>query len=492
MKRLVNILVCIVLASSAMAQEDTHVVDSLLNVLSMQEGREKVKTMLELTWDFYDVSFDDCIKWGEKAIAEAQSLNEFDLEAEANYTLGVQYAQHSDLDLAKHYLYLAYSQYLQIDDSDYVREFGWVFSSTKFAFLSLWNIAAYELTIGNIDTSYVVFQKALPLAERMEDTLACAQVHGNLAIAYYQLNDFKRSITELSTSRKYYESLNDSAALVQTDFHLATLYGEVGKTDEARRLYHSVIPKLEAYGMYDVLLVAYKNYGILFERDFVNYDSAQYFFNKALAVTELEDISRRERQTMANSKADVLVELGNVAVGQSDLEQAMAYFDEALQLAKTNNYHFGQMQAMLGLGQLYAKQGKAAQSLQYLERYADEADRSGITMMEHVVRKSLILDYARLGRFAEMEKKLDELDEQRAALSRENADLYEQNTVLGEELQGLLQQYDTQNAQIEILQTQRNHYRLAFFGLLALVLFVVVLFFAYKIVRKKRAKSVNP
>ena len=147
---------------------------------------------------------------------------------------------------------------------------------------------------------------------------------------------------------------------------------------------------------------------------------------------------------------------------------------------------------MFGLGQLCAKQGRASQSLQYLERYAVEAAQSGITMMEHAVRKSRILDYARLSRFDEMEKELDVLDEQRAALSRENADLYEQSGLLSDEVQDILWKNDLQNEQIETLQTQRNHYRLAFFGLLSIVIFTVVLLIAYKIVRKNRTKSVKP
>ena len=68
MKRLLNILVFFCLASTTIAQEDTRIVDSLSSVLVSQEGREKVLTMIELTWEFYDISFDDGIRWGEKAI----------------------------------------------------------------------------------------------------------------------------------------------------------------------------------------------------------------------------------------------------------------------------------------------------------------------------------------------------------------------------------------------------------------------------------------
>ena len=475
MKRLLLILSIVFCSTWTFAQDDTHVVDSLENALTTQQGYERIKTMIQMVWAFYDVSFDDGIAWGEKAIQLSHEAGDVGLEAEALYAVGVQYGYHNDLDLAQDYLKKAYSLFEQAGNEPK-------------AFDALWNQAYFEMLLGNVDTACSTFQKLLAMAEQRHDNLACAQVHANLAVVYYQMNDFNGSIEALKASRGYYESLNDSAALVQADFNLATLYGDFGKTEEARRLYQAVIPKLEAYDMSDVLLLAYKNYGQLFERDHIDYDSANYYFKKALTIAELDGISRQDRQTMSNSKADVLTELGNVAMGQTEFQQALSYYEEALLLAEDNGYHFGQMQAVFGLGQLYSKQGKASQSLQYLERYADEAVQSGITMMEHAVRKSLILDYARLGRFTEMEKELDELDEQRAALSRENADLYEQIGLVGDEAQGLLQQYDSQNKQIATLQTQRDQYRLAFFGLLAIAVFMVVLLVVYKIVRKKRAK----
>jgi hypothetical protein len=56
-------------------------------------------------------------------------------------------------------------------------------------------------------------------------------------------------------------------------------------------------------------------------------------------------------------------------------------------------------------------------------------------------------------------------------------------------MEDLLIQYESQSEQIQTLQTQRNHYRLAFFGLLAIALFALALMIAYKIVRRKRANN---
>lgn len=475
MKRLLLIVSFIVCSGWAFAQDDTHVVDSLENVLTTQQGTERIETMIQMVWAFYDVSFDDGIDWGEKAKQLAHESGDMELEAQAIYALGVQYGYHNDLDLAQNYLKEAYDLFEQVGNE-------------AKAFDALWNQAYFELILGNMDTASIAFQKVMAMAERIQDSMAYALAGFNLGVIQYQRNDFEGAIAAFKASRKMYEMFNDSVSLAMADVNLATCYGECGRSDEARLLFVSVIPRLVALKEYDYLLLAYKNYGLLFERDHINFDSACYYFDKALEVTTLEGLSPEDRQTMSNAKADVLVELGNVAYERMEIQQAVNYFEEALALAENNRYHFGQMQAMVGLGQLYAKQGMASQSLYYLERYADEMSRSGITMMEHPVRKALILDYARLGRFAEMEKELETLDEQRAALARENADVVGQNQNLQEDAEGLLRQYKEQNNQIQSLQSQRNHYRLAFFGLLAIVLFVLVLLVVHKIVLKKRAK----
>ena len=99
-----------------------------------------------------------------------------------------------------------------------------------------------------------------------------------------------------------------------------------------------------------------------------------------------------------------------------------------------------------------------------------------------------MLNYARLGKFDDLESELSDFEEEYNGLLRENADIYDNLQQLRDEVSDLIVDHDSQNNQIQTLQAQRNQYRLAFFGLLAITLFAVVLFVAYKIVRKKRSK----
>lgn len=478
MKRLYNILILLFLSSFSFAQDETRVIDSLESVMANQEGREKVETMMELSRAFFDFSFDDCIDWGEKAIQLSREFGDVELEADANFSIGIHYGYHSDHDLAQIYLKQSLFLYQQSKNDDK-------------AFESLWNLAYFEMILGNMDTAYMAFQEVLLVAEQRHDSLAYAQASDNLAFVQYQRNDFDEAIKAYKFSRNIYDLLNDSLALAQTNLNLAIILGECGRINESRELFVKVIPQLEAFQEDNLLLTAYKNYGMLFARDFINYDSASYYFEKALVCAESETLSRADRQTVVNTKADLLVEMGNVAVSRHNEDLATNCFKEAFSLAEDNKYHFGLMQAALSLGQIFALQGDAALSLHYLEIYAKEARVSGITMMESAAKKPLILDYARLGRFDEMTAELDAFDEQKQVLQRENNDLYDQINSLQDEAQWLLSKYETQNTKIATLQTQRNHYRLAFFGLLAIMFALGILLVAYKIVRKKRAKSVK-
>ena len=477
MGRWTNIFLFMLVAATGFAQE-TRIVDSLETILPTQQGRDKVLTMIELTWEFYPISFDDCIDWGEKAIKEAHDQGFADLEADATYALAMQYGYHADLDLAKAYLKKAYRLHQAVNNESR-------------GFEDLWNQAYFEQVWGNVDTAYQDYKVVLAAAERLNDSLAIAQVHFNLAIIQYHWQNFGEAEIGFKKSSRMYRLLGDTLRVARTNANLANLYSEWSRYDEAERLFHQVIPTFEAYSDYGWLLRVYKNFGQLFAKGHVDLDSASYYFMKALACTEHEALSQNSSNAMANEKSDLLVEMGNVALLRQDEKTAEKYFMEAHDLAEGNKYHFGRMQAALSIGQLYANQGKAAASLHYLTVYADEAALSGITMMEPTVKKPLIIDYARLDRFEEMEAELDALDEHRAALMRENADVYTRLNALQDEAATLVQQYESQNQELSSLKSALNQYRLAFFGLLAIVLAVLVFAVAHKIVRKNKAKREN-
>ena len=474
MKRLMLIVVFAVFSTWAFAQEETRVVDSLRSVLATQEGREKVKTMIELTWEFYEVSYDDCLDWGEKAIKEAHRLGFDDLEARAIYVLGLQYAYHGDLDLAKQYLKESYDKYLALSD-------------TENAFESLWDIATYELLLGNIDTAYTVYQKALDVAE--EDFYhGRAVIFLNLGNIEYKKGNMEKAYDYFVQAKQVFESLDDEQMEVFAEKEIACVCSDRGQADLARKMFWELIPKLIIIEDYCSLCDVTKRLGGLYMNVFVNYDSAAYYLQKSLDYSFMPMKNQEDVVDANNLRTEALVEIANLRMRNGDNMGAEKSYVEALALAEEHGYQFGQMQAYAGLVAFYAQTKQALKSLHYYECYKELEKATGILTTRPLLRKYVAMDYAHLGRFYDLYKELEGFEDESTALLRENGDVYEQNRNLEQYVQNLLAQYESQNEQIKSLQSQRDQYRLAFYGLLAIALFIVVLFVAYKIVRKKRAK----
>ena len=478
MKRLLNILVFFALALPTSPQEETRIVDSLRNVLPTQEGREKVLTMIELTWEFYDVSYDDCLDWGEKAIKEAHDLGYADLEAKANYVLGIQYAYHGDLDLAKEYLTEAYSRFSDLGD-------------VKNSFESLWNLATYELTLGSIDTAFAFYERALPIAGQLNDTSARAFILSNMALIWYKRGEPETANETYNEARRLFEALGDRQRVCRMEMNMAAISQERGQALEAKQVYWKILPQFDAFGDNYYSFLVCKNLGYIYENYIVDYDSAMFYLQKAVSYTEKPMPYRENEVFLNNEKSSAYVEMGNIMLRKKKFAEALEKFSIALECAELNAYYYGQMEACLGLIKVHSLMSQPEKSLHYYQLFSELEKKSGIGVMNPSLFKPLAIDYARLGRFADLESEIDAFQEQYVAAQNENAELHDQNRSLRHHADDLLQQYDSQSAQIETLQAQRNQYRLAFFGLLAIVFFALAVWIAYKIVRKKRAKNVK-
>lgn len=491
MKRWLNILVFIVFSVSAFAQVDTRVVDSLQEVLATQEGREKVKTMLELTWDFYDVSFDDCIDWGEKAVEEAKKQGFASLEAEGNYVLGTQYSYHKDFDIAKQYYKLAFLQFNAIDDSEYIREHGWEYSSYWYAFESLWYLAVCEQTTGNIDSAYVIYKEALQFAEHMEDTLTCAYILANLGSIEHKKHELGKAYHQYDKASRLFEAIGEEQLSLQMKNSMATIYADLGQAEEARELFWEVIPKLDEIGDYYQLLGICNSMGVMYENEFVDFDSALFYLQKALNYAEMPMEYKEYKALADNEKSETLSEIANVLLKIGDVEGAIKKYIEALEQADRCSYPYGQMYSCLGLGKVYSQLGQASKSMHYFDRFFELEKASGVTMMSEAVRKPLSMNYARLGRFDELDRELADFEERINDLMRKSADLEVQNQTLRSEASELFDQYESQAKTLQEQQTMLQRYRLAFFGLLALVLATLAILAVRKIVQRNSPKNEN-
>lgn len=467
MKRFLSILSFLLLVLATYGQEEMRVVDSLENVMAQQEGREKVETMIELSKAFFEFSFDDCIDWGEKAIEEATRFHDEELLAKAYWKIGMRYLNHYEFDLTLENYNKALELIKDKDDSELLEDV-------------LNYKGRVELFMGELDSAWMTYQQALQVSENLGDELNCADIINNLAYIYFQQDDLNKALEYFQDARQRYEQQQDTLSVAQCDNNISNIYVEWQQFDVAQTILQKTIPVFERIGDEASLTHAYQNLGTVYAMGYVNLDSAMIYLRKSIVCAE----NVGDRITLVEDE----IELANVLKRLNRDKDAVSLYQSALHSSETMGYLNGMLEAYKNLGIHYNIAGDYTTSAVYLKRCMDLASEKGNRLYVNIVRPYLIADYARLGQLIEMKKEL-------GLMHDDYLDILNENNVLSGELsrvqfdkEDLLGQYESQNEQIETLYAQRNQYRLAFFGLLAIVLFVTALLIAYKIVRKKRSK----
>ena len=474
MRRLINILVllCLSLAVNAQNQDkDLLVIDSLQKIMANQEGASRIETMTELARALFNVSYDDCISMGEKAIVEAEKLRDEELLSWTHWKVGISFMNHYDFDLAHEH----FEKALELLEDKEVSE--WLMYALNYK-------GRVELLMGDLEMALPTFQRALSVSENLGDELNCADVINNMAYIYYQQDNMDKSLEYFKEARKRYERAYDTLSMAQCDNNISNIYVEQQQFDEALSILKKAIPIFESYDDGASLAHAYQNFGTVYATGYVNLDSALFYLQKSIICAE----NVGDQITLIEDE----LELAGVMRQLNREGDAIHLYQSALHSSELMGYTIGMLEAYKNLGIHYNEIGDFTTSAIYLRRCMDLASEKGNQLYVNTVRPYLIADYARLGQLMEMKKELGLMVDNYEGIVIENNALDEELTKLREHTEGLLNQYDSQNHQIQSLQTERNHYRLAFFGLLALVLFMVVLFVAYKIVRKNRSKSVKP
>ena len=467
MKRWLNILVFCCLSLNTFAQEETSGVDSLLNAMAKQEGYERAETMQELSRAFVDFSFDDCIYYGEKAIQESVLIGDKGLLAQAYWKLGLSYLDNYDLDLAKEY----FNQALRIlEGAKYTELLRYVLDYK----------GRVEIFMGELDSALITYRHDLKVSESLGDELNCADVINNMAYIYCQQDDMDKAMEYFKDARQRYERACDTLSMAQCDNNISNIYVERQQFDEALSLLRKSIPVFEQIDDDASLAHAYQNLGTVYASGHVNLDSALFYLYKSIVCAE----NVGDQITLIEDE----LELANVLKHLNREKDAISLYQSALHSSETMGYAIGMLEAYKNLGIHYNETGDFTTSAVYLKRCMDLASEKGNQLYVNTVRPYLIADYARLGQLMEMKKELGLMQDNYLGVVNENNVLSDELSRIRYNMEGLLGQYDSQNDQIQALQTQRNQYRLAFFGLLAIALFALALLIAYKIVRKKRAK----
>lgn len=345
MKRIACFFVGLALFQTAWAQSNN--IDSLKKVLPTTSGTDRIKAILELSWEYRFLNADTARQYGMMALEMSQEVENESLEVEALHNIGVTYEAQSDYPDA----------------------------------------LAYEL-------------RALELRKKLGDDLKTANTLNNIGIIHDELGEAKEALDNYFQARRIYEKAGDKEKIAMTssnigivlkgqkDFKLAAsyyrnalgIYDELGNKFGVAACYANLGSAYFYVPMYDSSLYysleATKAFEALNVLQFIptSLGNAGMAFDKLGRRTESKDhLSRAiELHEKYDNKKDLsfaLRYLGSVNRGERNFIEARKNVNRALEIATKINAKQQILEAHKELSDIYRAEGNFSKALEEFQAY---------------------------------------------------------------------------------------------------------------------------
>lgn len=382
MKIKVPILTVSMLLLCLVTYSDDHEmirIDSLNNLIQKQTGPSRVSTLLALSEAYRLLSYDKSMKTGWDAIAYAEENGYHHLKATVLITLGQGAQQAGDYDLAKEYFKKSHDAYLKVNDN-----LGLAKVCNLMGVINL-HTAEYSKAI-------IQFNESIDWAKKTNNDTLIVAATGNLGNAYFELGKLDQALDAFFQTRLMAGKIGDSLVFAKQMMHIGMVYWQWDENQNAAQHLKNAIKILERKNAYAILSNAYNNIGLIYLSDLKAPDTAQGYFEKALAI--------RERTGAPIPIANVLINLANVHLKKYNYVAAEPIYKRVLQIYQSSKHVQGIIRTCYHLGETYHFMKDYQKSNFYLELCLKNAAENNISQYNSIVTNILMENYIALNDFA--------------------------------------------------------------------------------------------
>jgi signal transduction histidine kinase len=248
---------------------------------------------------------------------------------------------------------------------------------------------SFNFIVENNQLLIPVFHKYEQVAVQQKRPGVLAHIYTNLSLAYYYNGKYDKNLEYGLKAIKLYDSLGDKSGQ-------GTMYGELGYQMKRRNLpgafklmQHGILV-LEGVGEVEPLAKIYDNYGVLHEMN-NNFDSAMFFYRKALSIKE----------KLADSTG-IPYSLNNIFglfLFKSSYDSAKYYLDQSTLIRKKRNDIIGLAENYSYFGQLYVSMGNFSKAIESENIALQIAQKHNYIFLAQNLYRELSTNYERLGNY---------------------------------------------------------------------------------------------
>jgi len=245
---------------------------------------------------------------------------------------------------------------------------------------------------GQFGDAKTVLTLACELARQIGKKWELSEIQNMLAGAFFSLGDTQGALRLLLESADTKDKLGDGVGKVKTLINVGKVKIELGDfvgalesltQSHAWIIHHGISKNLE--------LLCLNNIAICYEKLDSVHKAVDIYKSVAEIATQIGD----DRAYVLSS-----INIGNVFIKEAHIEEAVAYFTDALERSRSLHYPHFQADALEGLGQAHLALGQWEGALHYLGQALEHSkaleDREGETDVRLLLGKTHLaqLDYA--------------------------------------------------------------------------------------------------
>jgi two-component system NarL family sensor kinase len=353
------------------AHSQSSNIDSLRRVLPGSTGTDRIKTLIELCWEYRFTSADTARSYGLEALDLARQSQDPSLEVEALHNIGVTHEAQSNYDEALKYELGALALREQLGDE--VRTAN-----------TLNNIGIIHDEKGNYQQAFEYYYKAHTIYQKAGDKAKIAMVSVNMGVVLKAQSDYRLAVTYYSNAMNVYKELGNRFGTAACYANLGSAYFYLPHYDSS--LYYSLLAtkEFEDQNIVQFLPTTICNAGMAFDK-LGREKEAREYLTRAVELNEKYD-SKKELSF-------VLIYLADVERRDHRLDAALRSAQRGLGIALAIDAQQQVMEARKSLSEIYRDQG----------RYRDALDEYS----KHTVVKDSLFRTEKSRQLAELQTKYD-------------------------------------------------------------------------------------
>jgi len=394
LRKILSVLLVLLLPGFAMLGQNRHAIDSLkLTISESNPDTNKIKSLVHLAGQYYDVEQDSSLYFLNKALVLARELNKPKFKALVLMKLGSNFCFKGEYLKSLEYLDLAENIIGEFPDKLILAE---IYSIKSIVFISI-NRFQMALQFAN---------EALKIFTELEYNEKLSFVYTIFSNIYKELGDMQQSIAFTKKAHNIVINGNDSIAIASSLNNLGASYHDIGNSDSAYAyIRQAVYINLKHNLDKRLLAISYMNLAS-FKLEDGEIDSANYYMEKADMLFQATDYIY-EYDMMRELKAKIFV-------AKNKIKEAIDIYESIINSPGELENLQVKVNAFKALSDIALSAGKATEAYDFYKKYKlfddslkQQSNTSFLTFME------MELDYEKKQSRLELENKEVKIKSQR-------------------------------------------------------------------------------